>query len=192
MTRPDFKYRRWALIVILLLGLVEFGRGAWIPAKAWLSQVLLQQAWSETLATHEPHKPWPWADTRPLFKLHHTQTETSLIVMASDSGQSLAFGPGYMQGSRRPGMPGNIVISGHRDTHFQFLQSVKHGETIDLTDDSGKIQSYRVFSTQIVNAEQRQLRLDTIDEQLTLVTCHPFNSLVAGGPLRYVVSASRI
>ena len=191
MIRPG-QYRHWALIVILLLGLAEFGRGAWIPAKAWLSQILLQQAWSETLTTQTPRKPWPWADTWPLFQLKHAQTGTSLIVMASDSGQSLAFGPGHMQNSQQPGAVGNVVISGHRDTHFRFLEAIKRGDIIELTSSSAKPYRYRVFSTQVVDSEKRRIRLDTRDERLTLVTCYPFDALVAGGPLRYIVSASRI
>ena len=182
--------RRWTLTVILLLGLAEFGYGAWIPAKAWLSQVLLEQAWAETRASNKPHKPWPWADTWPLFRLQHTQTDTSLIVMASDSGQSLAFGPGHMTHSRQPGGPGNIVISGHRDTHFRFLKSVRHGETIQLTDNKGVIHAYRIFSAQIVNANHRKIQLDTEDEQLTLVTCYPFDAIEQSDD-RYLVLATK-
>jgi len=33
--------------------------------------------------------------------------------------------------------------------------------------------------------------LDAGDDRLTLVTCYPFDSPVPGGPLRYVVVATR-
>ena len=42
----------------------------------------------------------------------------------------MAFGPGHLSASSLPGQPGNSVIAGHRDTHFNFLQYVEVGESL--------------------------------------------------------------
>ena len=42
----------------------------------------------------------------------------------------MAFGPGHLDGTPRPGEPGNAVVSGHRDTHFAFLRRLREGDAI--------------------------------------------------------------
>ena len=46
--------KRVAAVVLVLAGLVLFGQGAWIHAKALLAQVLLERAFGETIATGHP------------------------------------------------------------------------------------------------------------------------------------------
>ncbi len=54
----------WTVTILLfVLGTWLFGQGAWIHIKAATAQWLLQEAWEEMLHTHQPVKPWPWADT---------------------------------------------------------------------------------------------------------------------------------
>lgn len=184
--------KRRLLIAALLLGLAEFGYGTWIPAKAWLSQVLLEHSWQETLSDHTLNKPWPWADTRPVLQLEFAKDQQRFIVLESDSGQSLAFGPGMLASSMMPGEAGNTVISGHRDTHFRFLQTVGTGDRVTLKDRYGLSHHYEVTDMQIIDSSKTQLWLNTEDDRLTLVTCYPFDAIVAGGDLRYVVNATRI
>jgi sortase A len=97
--------KKWLLAAVVILGLAEFGYGAWIPAKAWFSQVLLERAWQASIDTRQLQKPWPWADTFPLFKLQHRASDSSMLVLQGDSGESLAFGPGHMSISTSPGKP---------------------------------------------------------------------------------------
>jgi len=180
--------RKLFLIGILFLGLVEFGYGAWIPAKAWLSQVLLANAWQGSLQNGQPHKPWPWADTWPVLKLTHKNSDTQLLVLQGDSGQSLAFGPGLSGQSSMPGNVGNTIISAHRDTHFDFLQQIKAGHVIKIQNRSGVEFQYKIIAMDIVDSASTQLQINTQDDQITLVTCYPFNQITAGGSLRYVVT----
>jgi sortase A len=46
-----------------------------------------------------------------------------------------------------------------------------------------------VHERQIVNAGAAVIRQDDDEKQLVLVTCYPFDTIVPGGPLRYVVTA---
>ena len=113
----------WVVAALLCLGFWQFGQGAYIPAKAWLAQELMQRAWDRASAGEERVAPWPWADTWPVARLTAEARGVDLIVLAGGSGRTLAFGPGHLSASAMPGDIGNAVIGGHRDTHFQFLRT---------------------------------------------------------------------
>jgi LPXTG-site transpeptidase (sortase) family protein len=50
---------------------------------------------------------------------------------------------------------------------------------------------YVVSGIEVVRNSDVRVLLDAGDDRLTLVTCYPFDSPVPGGPLRYVVVATR-
>ena len=109
---------RFALALVLALaGLVLFGQGAYIHAKALLAQVLLERAFEKTIATGRETKPWSWADTWPVARIEVKRLHASTIVLAGSSGQALAFGPGHVERTPDAGERGIAVYSAHRDTH---------------------------------------------------------------------------
>ena len=183
------KLRVWVVSALLVLGFWQFGHGAYIPAKAWLAQELMQRAWVRTGAGEERATPWPWADTWPVARLTARSQGTDLIVLAGGSGRTLAFGPGHLSASALPGEVGNMIVAGHRDTHFQFLQKVEVGELLGIESARGQRHLYKVVGVDIVDSRKGALVLDTDAAMLSLVTCYPFDALEAGGPLRYVVTA---
>ena len=179
----------WVVSALLCLGFWQLGQGAYIPAKAWLAQELMQRAWVRAGAGEERATPWPWADTWPVARLTAKQRDVDLIVLAGGSGRTLAFGPGHLSASAMPGETGNAIIGGHRDTHFQFLRNVEVGELLGMETTRGQRHIYKVVGVDIVDSRKGSLVLDTDAAMLTLVTCYPFDALEAGGPLRYVVTA---
>jgi sortase A len=179
----------WVVSALLCLGFWQFGHGAYIPAKAWLAQELMQRAWVRAGTGEERATPWPWADTWPVARLTSKQRDIDLIVLAGGSGRTLAFGPGHLSASAMPGQRGNMIIGGHRDTHFQFLKKVEVGELLGMETAHGQRHLYKVVGVDIVDSRTGSLVLDTDAAMLTLVTCYPFDALEAGGPLRYVVTA---
>lgn len=183
------KLRVWVVAALLALGFWQFGHGAYIPAKAWLAQELMQRAWVRTGAGEERATPWPWADTWPVARLTAKSQGTDLIVLAGGSGRTLAFGPGHLSASALPGEVGNMIVAGHRDTHFRFLQKVEVGELLGVESARGQRHLYKVVGVDIVDSRRGALVLDTDAAMLSLVTCYPFDALEAGGPLRYVVTA---
>jgi sortase A len=183
--------RNLILTGILFLGLAEFSYGMWIPAKAWLSQILLDQAWQDSQLQHTDIKPWPWADTWPVLKLTDVASNESLLVLQGDSGQALAFGPGLNSQSRRPGQPGNTIISAHRDTHFSFMARLKTGQQIRLEDQNRRHHVYTIKSVDIVDSRKTRIAITTEQDLLTLVTCYPVNGIAPAGSSRYVVTAIR-
>src|SRR6266700_5291639 len=141
---------RIAPLLLALAGLILFGQGAYIHAKAMLAQVLLQRAFTETIATGHPTKPWPWADTWPVARIEVQRLHASTIVLAGSSGQALAFGPGHVELTPDAGARGVAVYSAHRDTHFRFLRDVAVGDEIDITRSDGRRFRYRADSTSVV------------------------------------------
>jgi sortase A len=174
---------------LLCFGFWQLGQGAYIPAKAWLAQELMQRAWTRTGSGEVRATPWPWADTWPVARLTAMAGEVDLIVLAGGSGRTLAFGPGHLSASALPGEVGNAVIAGHRDTHFRFLKDIQPGELLKLESTKGLEHLYKVVAVDIVDSRRGSLLLDTEAAMLSLVTCYPFEAIEAGGPLRYVVTA---
>jgi sortase A len=174
--------------LLIAAGVVESTQGVYIHAKAALAQVLLQRAWQSSLASAEETRPWPWADTWPVARLRAPKHGIDQIVLAGVSGNVLAFAPGHVQGSAAPGERGHSVISAHRDTHFRFLKDLKTGDALYLTSRQGREHRYRVTAIRIVDT---RITGETFFEGngLTLVTCYPFDAVVPGGPLRYLVDA---
>ncbi len=142
--------RTLAPILLALVGLILFGQGAYIHAKALLAQVLLQRAFDQTIATGQVTKPWSWADTWPVARIEVKRIGASAIVLAGSSGQALAFGPGHVELTADAGERGVAVYSAHRDTHFAFLRNVKIGDEIDVTRDDGKTFRYRADGSSVV------------------------------------------
>ncbi len=168
------------------------GRAVWIEAKAHLAQALVRRAWRETLAGARDARPWPWADTRPVARLLVPGQGVETFVLAGASGRTLAFGPGHLDGTPRPGERGNAVISGHRDTHFRFLRRLAPGDEVVVEGRDGRSRRYVVVSTHVVDRRDLWVAADAGDTRLTLVTCYPFDAIRPGGPLRYVVVAQSL
>lgn len=182
----------WVVACVLCLGFWQLGQGAYIPAKAWLAQELMQRAWNRAGAGDRQPVPWPWADTWPVARLSALAGDVDLIVLAGGSGRTLAFGPGHLSASALPGEQGNAVIAGHRDTHFNFLQHLDVGESLVIETASGRKHLYKVTNIEVIDSRRGSLLLDTEESILSLVTCYPFEALEPGGPMRYIVTAKML
>ena len=132
MTRRRSKTKVITLLIpaLVLLGLWQAGSGGWIYMKAQLAQVLLQGAWAGTLAGQQDVKPWPWADTWPIARLVVPSLGIDQIVLEGAYGRTLAFGPGHVESTGPLEGSDNFILTGHRDTHFQFLEQLRAGGTM--------------------------------------------------------------
>ncbi len=176
---------------ILLVGLILFGQGAYIHAKALLAQVLLERAFATTIATGHPTKPWSWADTWPVAQIEVKRLKASTIALAGSSGQALAFGPGHVELTPDPGERGVAIYSAHRDTHFRFVKDIVIGDVIDITRSDGRRFRYLVDGTSVVRFDASGIDPLGRGYQLVLSTCWPFGALTPG-PERYLVHATMI
>ena len=170
-------------LLLAVIGMVLFGQGAYIHAKAMLAQVLLEKAFETTIATGRETKPWSWADTWPVARIEVKRLHASAIA--------LAFGPGHVEGTPDAGERGIAVYSAHRDTHFAFLKNVSVGDAIEVTRSDGKHFQYRVDTTSVVRFDASGIDPLADGHQLVLSTCWPFEALTPG-PQRYLVHATMI
>ena len=206
------------IAVSILISLICFSQLAYMQVKASLAQILLTQAWQETLQIYQEDmksnkskgkgvidelfkvkakvKPWPWADVYPVAKLLMLRLEQSYLVLNNDSGQALAFGPGLSGANlNNEVVKTDInVISGHRDSHFEFLADLVLGDELSVELPSGQIVYYIVSKLSVIDTRENQLYLPDNEENqpsgLVLITCYPFNSVTAVTPFRLVVEAS--
>lgn len=182
--------RHAAVALLIGIGGWQLGSGLWLYAKAWLAQALIEDAWQRNRSAGQVQaKPWRWADTTPVARLMFLDQARSFVVLSGEAGRVLAFGPGHRPDSPLPGNTGNSVISGHRDTHFSVLQFVRAGDLIQVEALDGRVRRYRAASMQVVDHRDLRVLADRGVDELTLVTCWPFDAIVPGGPLRYVVKA---
>ncbi len=166
----------WTGSLVLLAGLVPL---VWLQGKAWLAQGLIAASWM--LGGTLP--PWPWADTRPVAVLEIPRLQRRLFVLDGLSGRTLAFGPGYY----RDPDSGDIVLAGHRDSHFAGLQRLRVGDALFLHH-GGRQDRWQVVA--VMDLEQPRLRLAG-DGSLWLSTCLPHRGR-GPTPRRRVVQAKRV
>lgn len=191
MRRAATKWMAWVAAVLAIVGTWQAAEAGWIHAKAYVAQGLIASAWRDAKIGRAPRRPWPWADMRPVARLKVPAHRIDLYVLDNASNRALAFGPAHVVGTAAPGGFGNTVIVAHRDTHFAFLRELNADDEIDVETARGAAR-YRVREVAIVDKSETRV-MDAADSpQLTLITCYPFEALMPGTSLRYVVIADRM
>jgi len=186
------KHSIW-FIFALAIGLLV--NSFYMGAKAHLAQVLLDYTWQSVLKQDNkklsPLLSWAWADFHPVAKLTFLRSGLSHIVLNTDSGQALAFGPG-LTGADASNVDGMTIISGHNDSHFKVLETLTMGDEVLLEDSKKNRQYYRIDNTLIIDKRLSQLYIENDYRGLILVTCYPFEGGVSSTPYRFVVQATPI
>ena len=175
----------------LALGLLLCGQAAWIHAKAAVAQVLLDQAFARSVAEGRPVKPWAWLDTWPVARISVPRLGAAAVVLAGDSGQALAFGPGHVPGTPEAGDPGTAVYAAHRDTHFAFLGAVRASDEVLVQRHDGRHQRFVVEDMRVVPWNASGIDAQAAGRWLVLSTCWPLDGRT-DGPWRYVVTARAV
>ena len=181
--------RNFLFFALMSLAIWQLFEGGYIHAKAWLAQHLIHATWQKKVSHNDVTPPWPGADMHPVARLTAKKGDVDLMVLSDTSARTLAFGPGHMAGTTVPGDYGNVVMSGHRDTHFAFIEHLKDGEQLNLEISSGDQKTYEVVGSKVIHQREIEVALETGDDRITLITCYPFDSLIPGGPMRYAVIA---
>lgn len=179
--------RRMLALVLLVVAVWQIASAGWIHAKAGLGQWLLARAWVQTLQTEEPVEPWPGAVSHPVARLRMPRLSVDHLVLEGLETPVMAWGPGMSVGEN-----GHRVLAAHRDTHFSFLRDVNVGDRFELIGGDGVGRWWRVVSIRVVDARRTRIDLHSPQSGMTLVTCYPFDAVVTGGPLRFVVQLKAI
>src|SRR5436309_4647243 len=145
----------------LALGVVALGICAvcWAEARMWQS---LQNHRLERALRKGSARP----RARPGGRLHGGSWGSSLVgrielprlglsamIGEGIDGFTLLHAVGHVPGTALPGQPGNVAVSGHRDSFFRSLRNVRVNDLVKIVTPSGSF-FYRVDSTDIVTPDR--------------------------------------
>jgi sortase A len=111
-----------------------------------------------------------------------------LPIIQGTGVNELKEGVGHFTQSVLPGEEDNCVLSGHRDTVFRQLGTLKIEDQLIVQTSAG-IFTYEVNGTRIVDKDDKTVIVPTDGAVLTMTTCYPFN-FIGDAPDRYIVTAT--
>lgn len=123
----------------------------------------------------------------PLGVLSLNRLKIKAPVFAGTGELALNRGLGWIEGTARPGEPGNSGLAGHRDGFLRALKDVLVGDEIALQTRTARLQ-YRVDEIEIVTPDDIAVLRARDADSITLVTCYPFY-IHGDAPQRFIVHA---
>ena len=123
----------------------------------------------------------------PLGRIEISSIGVAAMIMEGTDRKTLRRAVGHIPTTPLPGQPGNVVITGHRDTFFRGLRNIHQDDEITLTTLNGSFR-YHVDFTEVVGPQDLAVLDHADDAILTLVTCYPFY-YVGPAPKRFIVRA---
>jgi sortase A len=192
---------RWTQLVLFAGAVSMLGYCLFVAVDAWHFQKEQRAQFEHLLRSRQasngpnPSRGLPTDSTRAakgglIGRIDIPRLGLSVIVIEGVDHITLRRAVGHIPGSALPGQPGNVGISGHRDTYFRPLRNIKQNDIITLTTVLGEYH-YRVVSTKVVSPYNVAVLDPSRSETLTLVTCYPFY-YVGPAPDRFIVRADRV
>jgi sortase A len=185
---------RWGKRLLGLCAVLTLSYCVVVLADGWLFQKAESHRFEQLL--HAPSEtggaariPAPAAAANLIGRMDIPRLGLSVVVLEGVDKRTLRRAAGHIPGTALPGQPGNVGISGHRDTFFRPLRNIRDNDIVTLTTLRGEYR-YRVVSTRIVTPSDLAVLNPSGDEVLTLVTCYPFY-FIGPAPSRFVVRAER-
>ena len=179
LTKPKLLANKRQVLAYLLIitgGILCSGVLGTYSWMYWKQRSLLNQ-WNDQLATRQS-----------MTKLWIPRIKLEDVVLEGVGADSLLLGPGHMENSVEPGLPGNAVIAGHRDTFFRKLHRLRPGDDVYVLRDGRRFR-YRVTARKIVQPNDLSVLRSSDKAQLTLITCYPTHA-IGPAPERLVVVAT--
>lgn len=159
-----------------------------LPYDAYQKQRVLERAYAQGVKSGTAVRPFADSQIAVAGKLVYPRLNQSLVVVDTDSMEALDAGPALLPGTALIGEPGTSVLSAHNDLHFEFLRRARVGDVIEAAGPDGRMRSYRVTRTEIVDKDAFAVPMGSAGNALALYTCYPFNAARAGDR-RFVVHA---
>lgn len=120
-----------------------------------------------------------------LTRLSIPKINLQAIVVEGTTHKALLLGPGHLTDTPEPGLPGNAVISAHRDTFFRHVHELTKGDIVSV-ERGGKVFNYEITGKKIVGPDDVWVLGPSKDTRLTLITCYP-TYYIGPAPERLVV-----
>lgn len=126
----------------------------------------------------------------PIGRIEIPGRDVSSPILSGIDKAALDVAVGQVPGTAGFRDRGNVVLAGHRDTHFRGLRDIAVGDRITIETTEGQL-AYEVVWTKVTTPQDVEVMDPTGDDVLTLVTCFPFY-YIGSAPNRFVVRASRV
>jgi sortase A len=180
------------IALLILFGIAQLDRG--LRSRAALKEFDRHLSQSP-IEDREEEAPAPAVDTlsadekweMPLAVLQIPKIHLVVPVLDGTDALTLNHAVGRIEGTARPGEPGNIGLAGHRDGFFRGLKDIKIGDSLELKIPQG-VDRYIVDRVQVVDPSEVSVLKARGVPSLTLVTCYPFY-FIGNAPKRFVVTA---
>jgi sortase A len=114
----------------------------------------------------------------------------SAVVVEGTGRKTLRRGVGHIPGTALPGEPGNVGLTGHRDTFFRPLKDLRIKDEVQFSTLKGNFK-YQVESLRVVEPDNVGVLAPSGENMLTMVTCYPFY-YVGPAPKRWIVRARQV
>lgn len=178
---------RAAYCIFLALGIFALGYATYVVVDAHAYQAIEESRLSDARPAQGPRVV---SEGDVVGEMKIPRLELKIIVVQGESPKLLRRAVGHLPETALPGMPGNVVLAGHRDSFFRPLRSIQMGDAITIQTLEGEFE-YRVESTEVVLPSDVQVLAPSGENTLTLVTCFPFY-YVGAAPKRFIVHARQI
>jgi sortase A len=200
--RSDARLRamRWIEYCLWLAGCGALGYCLFAIGSALIFQAHADRMFDELRAAASPVEARPHAArmaTAPnpplraghaaLGRLEIARIGISAMVLDGTDAATLRIGVGHIPDTPEPGLGGNTVVAGHRDTFFRALRRIQTGDSIAFDTLRGS-RIYRVSSVEVVDPSDLAILQPHHKPELTLITCYPF-SYLGHAPKRFIVHA---
>ncbi len=178
---------RSVYFVFLACGVFALAYCGYVLIAAHFYQTI-QKSRLENVDQSEEHR--PVVEGSAIGEMKVARLGLSAVFVQGDSPRILRHAVGHISETALPGEPGNVVLTGHRDSFFRSLRNIRQGDTVELKT-PGREFAYQVDWTEVVLPSDVGVVQPSGDNTLTLVTCFPFY-YVGPAPMRFVVRAHQI
>ena len=201
---PLRRILKWAQRALFVCGILLLGYSGFAVADAWIFQRresrdldrLLRDQRAASEGAFQPEsstspKSAPAAATDGMIgRIEIPRLLLSAIVVEGMDRRTLRRAVGHIPGTALPGEPGNVGVTGHRDTFFRPLKDLRINDEIQFSTLKGTF-NYEVESLRVVEPDNVAVLAPSGENVLTMVTCYPFY-YVGPAPKRWIVRARQV
>ena len=182
---------RYASRLLLAVGVLTLGYAAYVVVDARVYQArefrrFAHDRQEELVASVAMPPP----DGAAIATIRIPRLRLSVVVAQGESEEILQRAVGHLARTALPGVEGNVVLAGHRDTFFRLLKDIREGDRITVATSQRDFE-YVVESISVVRPTDVAVIDPTGGRTLTLITCFPFY-YVGSAPRRFIVSAREV
>jgi sortase A len=187
--RPLTQILKWAQRALFACAVLLLGYSGFALVDAWSFQRVESMDLDRLLRDQREVSHGVPAAARggPIGRIEIPRLLLSAVVVEGIDKTSLRRAVGHIPGTALPGQPGNVGLSGHRDTFFRPLKDLRIKDEIQFSTLGGDFK-YVVESLAVVDPSNVGVLAPSSENMLTLVTCYPF-FYIGAAPKRFVVRA---